>query len=468
MKAFDCTGRWWLPDDELHGVPGTLKVSQSGELRLRLLGSLGADPGSPSKKHPVILGWVEENLLGDKVTLVGCVLWGSRSGSHEVTRENYFAARGFFGGHLRNQEEFVFTSMSLRLAGLSEWAHDRTGFGQEQFAASLEEKTPLLTYTHLNPLDAKVPGGRLLLSVGLGSHGTHRDRQFQEDVGLSVFTETARSANDLNYDFVYPLQNLMTFVCDRPQEVKDFVVRPGEFPENLRGDIHVVEARVQPEEDVDRPEPVHYFQMLFTLADVDFVEFIGKWLRVTKRFVAACNAFFGIQYGPPAFIDMSFPYVLQSLYLYHSQRPEGAAGRGEEEGRLKKILTGIALADADWIVDRLGTRPFPPLHLVLRQLVEEHGHVMNALLSHRLDRFVSEVANTLKYLAFRDAEMQPAARHGVHLYWMMQRLRFLFKSCLMHELDFPKDKVKSLFERNGLYQHVCQIEEAEERERQKT
>ena len=51
---------------------------------------------------------------------------------------------------------------------------------------------------------------------------------------------------------------------------------------------------------------------------------------------------------------------------------------------------------------------------------------------------------------------------------MMQKLRFLFKSCLMHELGFPNEKVQSLFERNGLYQHVCQIEAAEERERQKT
>jgi hypothetical protein len=87
--------------------------------------------------------------------------------------------------------------------------------------------------------------------------------------------------------------------------------------------------------------------------------------------------------------------------------------------------------------------------------------------SHRQDRFVSEVANTLKYLVFREAEMGPAASQGADLYWMIQKLRFLFKSCLLHELGFSKGKVKSLFERNGHYQFVCQIEEREERERQK-
>ena len=49
----------------------------------------------------------------------------------------------------------------------------------------------------------------------------------------------------------------------------------------------------------------------------------------------------------------------------------GVASRGQEEGRLKEILASLVSADADWIVDRLGVRPFPPLHLVLRKLVEE-------------------------------------------------------------------------------------------------
>jgi hypothetical protein len=469
MKAFECTGQWWLPGDEQHGVAGTLKVSQSGELRLKLFGMLGSEADFQSKMHPVILGWVEESPLGDRVvTLTGCVI-GSRSvGSHLPTRENYRAASGFFGGHLAAQADFLFKNMSLRLAGLSEWAHVRTGFGDERISVGAGERQALLTYAYVSPLEAAVPGGRLSLGVGMSSEGRHRERLFQEEVELSVFSEVARSTYDLNVDFVYPLQNLMTFVSDRPQEVEDFLVRPGEFPENLGGrGIHVIGVRVQPEEDGDGPEPVHHAQMLFTLADVDFTDFMGKWLHVTRRFLSACNAFFGVQYGPPAFIDMAFPYVVQSLYLYYAQREDGVAGRGEEEGRLKEILASLVPADADWIVDRLGVRPFPPLFLVLRKLVEEHGHVMNPLLSHRQERFVSEVVNTSKYVAFRETEMGQAASHGADLYWMMQRLRFLFKSCLMQELGFPKDKVKTLFDRNGLYQYLCQIEETEERKRQK-
>jgi hypothetical protein len=468
MKAFECTGQWWLPDDDQHGAAGTLRVSQNGEMRLWLVGGLGAPVGFGSKAHPVILGWVDKSPFGEKVTLTNCVLGGSSFGSAEKTRENYHAARGLFGAHLTRREEFAFKSASFRIAGFSEWAHALTGFGPTQFPTRLEERAPLVMYAYCNPLVAQVPGGRLSLGVSLRKNDRHRERLFEEEVSLGADTDSAKSPDDFNSDYVYPLQNLMTFVCDRPQEVEDFVVRPGEFPESAAaGDIHVVGARVQPEED-ESPEPVRHFQMLFTLEDVDFSDFIGKWLRVTGRFAAACNVFFGVQYGAPAFIDMAFPYAVQALYLYHARREDGVAGRGEEEGRLKEILASLAPADADWIVDRLGARPFPPLHLVLKRLVAEHGEVMNPLVSHRQGRFVSEVTNTLKYVAFREEEMWQAASHGSDLYWTMQKLRFLFKSCLMRELGFPSEKIKSLFERNGLYRHVCQLEEAAERDRQKT
>ena len=336
------------------------------------------------------------------------MLGGSSFGTHEPTRENYLAARGFFGGHLTTPGDFVFKSASFHLTGLSEWAQAQSGFGPGKFPTVAEERVPLLTYAYCNPLEARMPGGRLSLAVMMGKNDSHRQRLFEETVSLSVQTDSAKSSDELNSDFVYPLQNLMTFVCDCPQEVENFVVRRGEFPTNLMSNIHVIGGRVQPEED-DGPEPVRHFQMLFTLADVDFAEFIGKWLSVTDRFADACTVFFGVQYGPPAFIDMYFPYVVQSVYLYHSLREDGVASRGQEEGRLKEILASLVPADADWVVDHLGVRPFPPLHLVLRKLVEEHSHVMNPLVSHRQERFVSEVANTLKYVAFREAEMGQAA-----------------------------------------------------------
>ena len=139
---------------------------------------------------------------------------------------------------------------------------------------------------------------------------------------------------------MYPLQNLMTFVSDRPQEVEEFSVQPSERPMDSRGpDIRVIGPRVQPEDEGEADEPVRHFQMLLTLADVDFADFIGKWLAVAAKFADAWSVFFGLQYGPPAYLDMAFQSLVQALYLYYSRRRQGIAARVEDAGRLNEILS---------------------------------------------------------------------------------------------------------------------------------
>ena len=393
-------------------------------------------------------------------------LGGSTVGSGSNTRENYHAARAYFGAHLTQQADFAFKRMSLRLGGLSEWSRGFSGFEKGSLQGGVEECAALLWYKYKNPLMAEVPGGHLTLGAGLASQQSDREYQFREPVSLSVNCEDAKSADEMNGDYVYPLQNLMTFVCDRAEEVEEFAVRPGEFPANAAArDIRVIGPRVQPEDEGVATDPVRHFQMLFTLEDVEFTDIVGRWLRVNEKYAAACSVFFGLQYGPPAFIDMTFPGIVQSLCLYYSHRDDGVAARTEAARRLKDVLSNLQTGDADWIVDRLEVSPSSPLQFVLRKLVEEHPRVMNRLVSGRQERFVGGVINTLKYTLLRESDLDAAASHGAHLYWMMQRLRFLFKACLLRELGFSDEKMGALFERNGLYQHVCDIEATEETRR---
>src|SRR5205807_845087 len=135
-----------------------------------------------------------------------------------------------------------------------------------------------------------------------------------------------------------------------------------------------------------------------------------------------CNVYFGLQYAPPTFLDHAFAGVVQALCLYYTRRADGLERRTQEERRLQGILSRLGGEDADWVRNRLGTRPYPPPQDALTELLAEHAEVMRPLLRRDAAGFVTEVTNTLRYVVWRDPEAGIVASRGVDLHWMTAKL----------------------------------------------
>jgi hypothetical protein len=469
MTAFECHGLWWLPQSETTQVAGILRVATDGNLRLSLVGALG-EWGQPfdTKNHPIILGAVEENPAGTNITLIDCLRSGAKSGTSAGAWEQYRASRGFFGAHLSTEADFEFKHLALSLTGLTQWSDVLLGFKAEPFRwGTPGEPITLAKYTLHSPVSGSVPGGTATLGIRRSAQHNHHEHIFREEARLSVNRESAKPVDELYSQVIDPLQNLMTFVCDRAQKVEELTVRSevvGTSPAVV-SEIHVIGPRVQPEDDGSPIDPSG-FEMLFTLKDVDFAELMGNWLRFAECHEPACSIFFGLQYGPPAYIEDTFLGVIQAISVFHGGREDGIARRSVEESRLKSIASRLSSLDADWIIDRIGTRPFPPLREILHALVGEQKAIMDPLISKRQDAFINGVMNTFEYVFRRDPAVSLAASHGADLYWMTEKLRFLVKACFLSELRFPDEKVASLFQRNLFFQQVCRQEIAHESRRQ--
>jgi hypothetical protein len=467
MIARECTGLWWLPGKEKEPVVGTLKISESGNLNLLLTGRLGPQFPPGSKTLPMILGSVENSPAGNKVTLVGCLLTGSRFGSFAGVRERYHASRGFFGAHL-SSETSAFRFAALSVGGLTEWAHTLSGISVDYNPSSRTgEKVLLASYTRNDPVTSDLPGGKAALGVEVGRSAEAEELTITEKASLSIHLDSSTTADTINSEYVYPLQHLMTLVTDQAQKVEWFVVKRegGSTDLGKNPEIRVLGPRVEPEEDEETKEPVQRQRMLFTLKDIEFSSFFGNWLKVTGRYADACSIFFGLKYGPPAYIDMAFLGVVQSLHLYYSRTEAGLSRRAEEERWLRQILSSLQPEESRWLVSQLGDRPYPSFEIELGALLDRHRAVMNPLISGRDERFVTEVMNTLSYLIHRDAKTDSVVSHGAHLYWLMEKLRVLFKASFLTELGFSERQALSWFERTPLYQHMRELASARESER---
>jgi hypothetical protein len=456
MEAFECSGRWWLPGAEEKSVAGTLNVSSSGGMKLFLLGALGPTRAFRlEKSHPIILGSVDKSPNGNEVTLTGTFLTAAKLGAFADAPETYHVARGYFGALLPEEPAFAFGSMRLRLGGLGEWIHTRSGFEVKASPfGKVGETIPLAFYTAHEPVSAEVPEGSISLDYGLSASFSAREYQFREEAWVKVTCETPTSADELNGRYAYAVRNLMSFVCDRAQTINRFSVYRPKAP---RDEILVVGELIHPA-DAEAKDEVSWDEMLFTLSDVDFPNFIGNWLRLTRDYSAACNVYFGLMYGPPAFLDITFQNVANAVRLYHARHKDGAALRASDEQHMKSILAALPLSHRVWLVNRLGPSPYPPFQVALSSLLERHGVSMEPLIAGRRERFVNEATGTLEFVLRREPEAAPAASFGADLYWLTQKLRFLLKACFLDEAGFPAEKIRECFSRNRLYQHIYELE----------
>ena len=95
---------------------------------------------------------------------------------------------------------------------------------------------------------------------------------------------------------------------------------------------------------------------------------------------------------------MKFALVAQSMMLYFTRTPEGVSLLAKEEDLLKELLPIVPNHYTIWLVEHLGTSPYPPLGTVLRSLAERHAPILDPLILPRRDAFVNQAANTLRYI----------------------------------------------------------------------
>jgi len=465
MKEFESSGFWWLPGEEDTPAAGTLRVSGTGELRLAITGKLGQAMGAPlSRRHRVILGSVDKSPRGNEVTLTSNILTGTSFGSYAGGREEYGAGRGYFGAHLQDDEDFKFRSFLVKLGGLSEWADSLSGLHREPAPLPNAEKRgqtiPIATYRVPTPPTGRLPGSKITLNMGIRSKSAAHEFTFREEANLQIELEQPLSADKINADFVYSLQNFMTFVSDRAQEVESFTVwRTADLADwQANPGIQVIGARVYPDEDEEERKTVRSDQMLFSLADVDFSAIVEAWLRVAKEYEEPLNIYFGALHGPPAYIDMSYVLAVQVLWLYDARTEAGIKDMVERERRFREILHSVKATDAHWLIDHLGVRPYPPFADALRRLLDRHGEAIDPLVKNRRDAFINQASNTLQYFERRNPDDRSAASRGSDLYWLTQKLRFLIKACFLSELGFLSGQIRTLFRKNELYDHIIGLE----------
>ena len=261
--------------------------------------------------------------------------------------------------------------------------------------------------------------------------------------------------DQVNADFVRPLQNLLSFATDTPNAIEGVELRGervthGEVETNRK--YHLVFNqifRLKSKKDRLRPS-----EMLFTFDESQGagLNIFQNWFEFTKKHEAFCTVYFASLYAPPRYLDEKFLRLMTALTLLTSSL-------GDLSQRTRLYLEEVGGLSNNRFTEEerallghvLPTGPEVEMPFHLLRLLEDHRRLMNPVIGEDHRAFVRSLSETLSFAERRTAETNRPPFQGGELLDAMEKIRILIKAVVLKELGFADQQVASFIERNRYY-----------------
>ncbi len=429
-------------------VPGFLRYGRSG-LSLHLLGSFkeGWTPNALGT-YGKLYGVIGQGLEGMHATLFDCVTETTMVSSSSVRSEKLRCSRAVIGDGLAPEEPLKFDSLEYDFTYLDNWvgkSHVATEFplGQGK-EASIRYNQPESTEFPVD--DFKIQIGFTANLIRSLTEATIREKSqiTIEPIGED-FAEAASTRH------LSPLQNLLTFATDTPNEVDRALLQGGHISYGNFDAPKRFSLYYTPVFRLRGPkEKLHPVDMLFSLGDVLHVglNIFQNWYNFVRSHKSFVDIYFAHIYSPAKFISYRFRNVMMAFRILCT----ASLGVTERTKSFLRAIDEAAAAHFDgperaWLSQALpnGHEVEMPFHFV--QSLEQNSEVMSLLIND-FHEFVTVICRTLMYFEKRISEPGGLIFQGGDLYYAIEKIGWLIKLMVLRELGFDDEALKRLALRN--------------------
>lgn len=448
VHVIDSTGLWYLPELPNEQVAGTLRYSPQNGITLSLIGVFRpASHGLESMPYPVIHGVITDSPYRGKslVTLLRCFRRRSSIAIPGFESEEIRANRAYVGtDHLVGEEIARFVSVRATYTHLSEWSGLT---GPRNFATQREGHELIARHNPPPAVQLHVDGERRLSLVVDRTASTHGRRfEITENAQLRLSDSAGFTPEHVLREIIFPFGDLLTFAVNRPSPVEDVEFemeqtandRPGRSFNLLFKPVY------QPADEPATSSP----EMLFTWDAVGprYPDLVERWFRLRREFRAALDVYFGLVYGPPAYLETKFRLLLTTLSLLIAGRIPDHAIREA----IDALRRGANDSSATRWIDMLPSINELSLPDGLRAVLESHGELARVA-GRDVSMFLTNLA-VLNRRLFAD-EIPGETRPSLVL--MVERLTQIARIAILEHLGFSPEEIMALIAQTRMYQYLA-------------
>ncbi len=401
----------------------------------------------------IILG-ISSN--GKNITLYNCFETKSSFSVPGFQTSSFYADMVFIGAHFQKSENIKFKSISVHYLHLDEWANI-SGFDIQR----LPDREVVIKYKLPEPIKASINDDYTIHIIIKAKGPTLSVVQKEVSITQKTYIQI-KALEEKSFEeymkVMYHIQNFLSLGVMEP--VYPLIIEgTAEVCKNMIGDtpyyppIEIFYRLTNISTTVSKT--LLPLDMLFSFRDISdrFEGFLKNWFGKAELLEPVYDLYFGTLYNPRMYLQHQFLSLVQAIESYHRRIMKNYESPEEEhDKRIEEILNTIPEKNKEWLKSRLAYSNEPTLRERLRGIFDEYSEIVNNFIEDK-KTFIQKVVVTRNYLTHYDSSLKDQAAEREELYHITQKLKILLEVCLLAQLGFSFDDIKSLISRNRRYRH---------------
>lgn len=462
-EEFKKSGFFWLPSAPERKIPGTLVITDGGNIELKVVGlfdeSIEGINRALNDKDELerIVGHIEKHGL---VTLDNCFYENKNISFGGISKSSIHVNMALLGVAYDDKEIVALNTFQFSVEGIDEWV----GLSGIKVDHQFEKKTASITYSPPEEISLNLKNGMKLLitfSWTLPGFPSTREAKITQKTYFKLVSEQERPLNEF-ISSAYKITNLLGFAIDKTVCIKRVSVTSDAICQDVGGGKTrpVSILLYYPSLPYTKTEPkIDLHRMLFWFGQIrdDAERIVNNWFDAYDVIDPALNLYFSTKTGAHKYIDSKFLALAQGIETYHRRTSDEKLMDASVFNEFtENLIKQCPEERRDWLSDRLKHGNEPNLGRRIKSIIEPFKELIGTSRERR--KLIRTIVNTRNYLTHYDESLELEAASGRDLWLLCLKMEAIFQLHLLQVLGFTHAEIKSILNNsNELQQKLKRI-----------
>ncbi|WP_353247710.1 HEPN domain-containing protein [Salinisphaera sp. T31B1] len=442
-------GYFWLPDEPDKKIPGTLTISDGGEIELEVVGLFDESIDALNGKDDLsrIVGHVEKD---GQVTLENCFYKKKNIAFGNIARSLVHVNKAFCAVAYDKDEDVTFNTMSFSIEGLDEWI----GISGITVSYGSDYRTAAIAYVPQDEMVFSLTNGfslHICFGYTLPGFPTTTEAKITQRAYFKLSSEEPREFEE----FVSVIHQITYFICfavDATVTIRDVSATSNEIMREVSEDkkipvsIKVYYPSLPFSESTPKIDP---HRMLFRFDNIqkDAESIFNSWLTAYLIIRPALGLYFSAASGAHKYLDGKFLALAQALETYHRRTSsETLMAPDEFRSLVARSLWSCPKEHRKWLRNRIYYGNEISLGQRIKRIIDPYkSHIGN---SRQRSKLIRAVVNTRNYLTHYTEALESETVGGKNLWLTCQKMEAIFQLHLLEQLGFSEEAIQGVLANN--------------------